>query len=307
MLFKALKFAKLDHFDIKENDFLDLLNKFKIHEPAPHDKEIRGWVSPFGSDSDELAVVHNGCYQLCLQFLTRKVPKVEIDKAFDIREAEFFKRNPDGVLKKADAKEMREEIEYNLRPNTTPTPSELHLMIDTTNKIIYMDKKTDKLWTQGMDLLKNMLSDKFKFTYFKVESDVKDKMTSWIVDWDIPAGFSVGGGLKCKNADGVNFNTSNNDNLGDDKVVSFLNAGFNVESLELILNERIAFTLNGNQSLSGIEFLDFFLVKKSDHISSNPSDSEKDDIRNEIMANHIIMQSAFAELIPKIIATLNED
>ncbi len=307
MLFKALKFAKLDNFDISSDEFIELLNKFKIHKPAPHDKEVRGWISPFGSESDELAIINDGSYQLCLQFLTRKVPKIEIDNAFSIREKEFFERNPDGVLKKAEIKEMREEIEYNLRPNFTPTPSELSIVIDTKNKLIYVNKNADKPWTHAMDLIKRMLGDKFKFTYFQVTSDVKDKMTSWIVDWDIPSGFSVGGGLKSKNAEKVTFETSNNDDIGDDKIVSFLNAGFTVQSLELYQNDRIAFTLNGNQSLSGIEFLDYFLTKKSNHISSNASDSDKESIKHEIMADHIVMHAAFAELIPKIIKALNED
>jgi len=305
MLFKNAKFAKLVSFNMDYDQLQELLAKQAYVPATPHQENSIGWVSPFGDDAEVMSLTQGHSHLLKMKIEDKKVPASAINNELQKKIKSLREKDPSITVSKVEKTNLKEEIKNRLLPQVLPTFSYIELYLDMDNGLIVLNGTSDKKWEVVISHLTKLAGDDFEYEYFETEEDPSNAMTSWVSNWDIPAGFTAGDECKLKDTGEEKTEIAyKKHDLQDEKITEYLRT-MKITKLALELDDEISFHIDAAVALSKIKFLDVYKEKRKEDLSTSEDESSRH--KMELDVDFAIMKGAFADLLPKVIDMFKED
>ena len=267
----------------READLTDLEDKKKMILFTPcgsQDMAKFGFVSPFGDNSEVIAMHGNG-FILVEAKRETKILKLEQEQA--------------RKLKKTEKDSLKDEVLHSLLPRAFSKFSVIQAIYDGSTKRIYINASA----RQAEDMLALMRKSlgSLPVVPLSVENPIELTLTDWVRDGSAPQGFQMGDAaeLKAVLEDGGIARVKKQD-LGSDEICTHLEAGKLVTKLALDWQNRIKFTLDHNFSLTSVKFADELLEQNSD------IDSE--DVAQRLDADFFLLTSEISCLVDALVNAL---
>lgn len=243
----------------READLTDLEDKKKMILFTPcgsQDMAKFGFVSPFGDNSEVIAMHGNGFILVEAKRETKILPPPVIQRAIQ-EKIEKLEQEQARKLKKTEKDSLKDEVLHSLLPRAFSKFSVIQAIYDGSTKRIYINASA----RQAEDMLALMRKSlgSLPAVPLSVENPIELTLTDWVRDGSAPQGFQMGDAaeLKAVLEDGGIARVKKQD-LGSDEISTHLEAGKLVTKLALDWQNRIKFTLDHNFSLTSVKFADEF-------------------------------------------------
>jgi recombination associated protein RdgC len=256
MLFRNLTLFRFSAAAAPTADDLETaLAAHPLRPPGALELATRGWVSPYGSES-EVLVLRQG-HQLLLELgaedklLPGSVVNAELAARLRAFEAEHGRR-PGGRLRR----QMREALISELLPRAFARPSRLRLFLDLKQGWLAIDTASRKAAEAALSLLRDSLGT-FPALPATAESAPRERLTRWLGDGDLPRDFELGDECELRDpADRGGVVRVRRQDLTGAEMRAHLKAGKQVAQLALIHEGRLGLVLGEDLVLRKIRFLE---------------------------------------------------
>ncbi|EFH6215912.1 recombination-associated protein RdgC [Escherichia coli] len=253
-----------------------------------------GFVSPFGDNSEVIAMHGNGFILVEAKRETKILPPPVIQRAIQ-EKIEKLEQEQARKLKKTEKDSLKDEVLHSLLPRAFSKFSVIQAIYDGSTKRIYINASA----RQAEDMLALMRKSlgSLPVVPLSVENPIELTLTDWVRDGSAPQGFQMGDAaeLKAVLEDGGIARVKKQD-LGSDEISTHLEAGKLVTKLALDWQNRIKFTLDHNFSLTSVKFADELLEQNSD------IDSE--DVAQRLDADFFLLTSEISCLVDALVNAL---
>lgn len=243
------------------------LDGHRLRACGPMELATRGFVSPFGRDSDVLT--HQiGAFQLvAVGGEDRLLPAVVVNEALADRIAEIAARNG----RKPGAKErkrLKEEVISELMPRAFIRPSRLSAYLDAEEGWLIVDTSSRKAAEEAVGQLRAALG-RFPAVPAASEESPRALMTDWLIRGKLPAGLVLGDECELRDpAEAGAVVRCRRQDLESDEVREHLKSGKQVFQLGLEFDGRMAFVLGEDLVVRKLRFLDGVLDELGDEAES---------------------------------------
>ena len=267
------------------------LDEKRLRACGPIELSTRGFVSPYGRDSDEL--VHRvGPYALVTVGSEDKLlPSSVIGEALSVKIAEISEKEGRRIGAR-ERKRLKEQVVSELLPRAFVRPSRLSAYIDTDGGWLVVDTASRKAAEDSVTEIREALG-RFPATPMAPAESPRALMTGWLIHGKLPAGLTWGD--ECELRDPVEAGAivrCRRQDLESDEVREHLKSGKQVFQLGVELDERIAFVLGEDLTIRKLRFLDVVL----DEIGEESSESA----RSELDARFALMTLELKRLLEKL-------
>lgn len=299
MLFKSAKILQLDSWNINEEQVTEKLNALGYKEASPTQEKSMGWVSPFGNNSEMMYAAQSGAYLFKLMIEKKTVNASLLKRETEIVISERQSKNPEYKPDKEEINEIKESIKLKLLPDTPPSFSDIRVMVDTNNDnpVIVIETSSDKNVETVLNILTITFGDGIEYAHIPVSKEPADEMKNWIVDLDLPVGFTLGQSCKLKDPAINTVIQYKNHDLDDEKIIDYLSKNMEVTDIAMEWNDDINFSMNSALTLSSIKMLGVYKEQRDEILGNTEEKTES----IELDANFSVMISAFRDFIPKFI------
>ena len=281
----------------READLTHLEDKKKMILFTPcgsQDMAKFGFVSPFGDNSEVIAMHGNGFILVEAKRETKILPPPVIQRAIQ-EKIEKLEQEQARKLKKTEKDSLKDQVLHSLLPRAFSKFSVIQAIYDGSTKRIYINASA----RQAEDMLALMRKSlgSLPVVPLSVENPIELTLTDWVRDASAPQGFQMGDAaeLKAVLEDGGIARVKKQD-LGSDEISTHLEAGKLVTKLALDWQNRIKFTLDHNFSLTSVKFADELLEQNSD------IDSE--DVAQRLDADFFLLTSEISCLVDALVNAL---
>jgi recombination associated protein RdgC len=279
-LFRFPTTAKLDDLDSG-------LDECQLKPVGPLELSSRGFISPFGRDSEVLAARQRDAIWLTVGGEDRLLPGAVVNdmlarKLEEIEQKEG--RKPGGRTRKR----IKDELITDLLPRAFVKPSRTDALLDTEHGIVVVDTSSRKSGENVVSEVRRALGS-FPALPLNAEVAPRSVLTGWIAGEPLPEGLSLGD--ECELRDPVDQGAvvkCQRQELQGDEIGKHLEAGKQVTRLALTLDDPVSFVLGEDLVIRKFKLLDGAV----DQLES----SDRDDIRAELDARFALMSGEVKRL-----------
>ncbi len=231
------------------------LDENRLKPCRPSELATRGFVSPFGRDSEELTHQIGAFVLITVGGEDRLLPSVVVNEELASRLAKVVGKNGRRVGAK-ERKRLKEDVISDLLPRAFIRPSRLSAYLDTEQGWLVIDTASRKAAEETVDQLRKALG-RFPAVPAAAEESPRVLMTDWLIRGKLPSGLTLadecelrdpaeaGAVVRCRRQD-----------LESDEVREHLKSGKQVFQLGLTFDDRIGFVLGEDLVVRKLRFLD---------------------------------------------------
>jgi len=222
---------------------------------APLAMSSRGWVSPYGRDSEVLQHGLASLRYLVLGSEDRLLPPAVVNEAVAEKVATLSaeRGRAPGARER---KRVRDEVLLDLMPRAFVRPSRLAGYLDAARGWLVIDSASRKAAEAFVSHLRDTLGS-FAAVPLDPAEAPRAQFTGWMRDGDLPKSWQLG--EECELRDPVDRGAvvkCRRQDLAADEVREHLKAGKQVSQLEFVFDQRVAFVLDEALVLRKLRFLD---------------------------------------------------
>jgi len=272
-LFRFPPTTKLDELDKG-------LDECQLKPVGPLELSSRGFISPFGRDSDVFAARQRDAIWLTVGGEDRLLPGAVVNDmlAKKLEEIEAKEgRKPGGRTRKR----IKDELITDLLPRAFVKPSRTDAMLDMEHGIVVVDTSSRKNGENVISEIRRALGS-FPALPLNAEVAPRSVLTGWIAGEPLPDGLALGD--ECELRDPVDQGAvvkCQRQELQGDEIGKHLEAGKQVTRLALTLDDHVSFVLGEDLVVRKFKLLDGAV----DQLES----TEREDLRAELDARFALM------------------
>jgi len=259
MWFKNLKIYKL----APDADLAGLqagMENYQFHPCASQEAESAGWI-PVRPDCDLLYSM-GGQYLLVL-CIEKKLLPASVVNAAAIARARQIEDQQGYKPGRKQMKEIKEQVTLELLPKAFTVHQFVPAWIDTVNRWAAIDTSSDAKSDALLGLLAKTISP-FPLVPFHVATSPAQAMTSWLVDDEAPAGFTIDQDAELQNPGASRATVHySNQTLAAQEALQRVHEGKQCTKLAMTWNDRVSFVLTDGLDVRRLKPLDV-LREKSD-------------------------------------------
>lgn len=270
-------------------DTLDAgLDACQLKPVGPLELSSRGFVSPFGRDSDVLAARQGDALWLTVGGEDRLLPGAVVNEMLQrkLEEIEAKEgRKPGGRTRKR----IKDELITDLLPRAFVKPSRTDALIDRALGVVAVDTSSRKSAENIVSEIRRALGS-FPALPLNAEVAPRSVLTSWVAGESLPEGLSLG--EECELRDpidqGAIVKCQRMELTGNAEIDKHLQSGKQVTRLALNLDDHVSFVLGEDLIVRKFKLLDGAV----DQLESN----DTDDVHAELDARFALMSGELRRL-----------
>ncbi|KAA0910643.1 recombination-associated protein RdgC [Pusillimonas sp. ANT_WB101] len=188
MWFKNLKIYRLQSGALPSIEQLEqALEKRQFQPGAANEMQSIGWISP--REDSGMVYALDGQLLITMRTEAKLLPATVVNqfmqaKAREIEEQQGFKPG------RKQLKEIKEQVTDDLLPKAFSQYRDTHVWLDTRNGWLVIDATSDAKCDEVLGLLAKSV-DPFPVSPLYVEQSPAGAMTSWLLDDEAPANFTI--------------------------------------------------------------------------------------------------------------------
>ena len=286
MFFRNLtlfRFPTTTKFDELDNG----LNECQLRPVGPLELSSRGFISPFGRDSDEMSHNRSDATWLAVGGEDKILPGSVVNDMLNKKLSEIEAkegRKPGGKTRKR----IKDELITDLLPRAFVKPSRTDALIDMGLGVVAVDTSSRKSGENVVSEIRRALGS-FPALPLNAEVAPRSVLTGWIAGEPLPEGLSLGD--ECELRDPIDQGAVvkvQRMELQSDEITKHLESGKQVTRLALTLDDHVSFVLGEDLIVRKFKLLDGAV----DELES----TERDDLRAELDARFVLMAGEFRRL-----------
>jgi recombination associated protein RdgC len=269
MWFKNLRIFRLSPAWSLTADALEQALEKQAFQPGENRDMVRlGWVPP--RDDTGLVYAQNGHYMISLRADKKLLPASVINqvaraKAQDIEEQQGYKPG------RKQMKEIKEQVADELMPRAFSVFRDTRVWIDTQNHWLVIDAAAAAKSDEVLGMLAKVL-DPFPVTPLHVEMSPAGAMTSWLIESEPPAGFSIDQDTELRATNETRATVRYvRHSLDIDDVRKHVEAGKQCTRLAMTWADRVSFVLTDTLDIKRVAPLDV-LKENQDVVAVNDAE-----------------------------------
>jgi recombination associated protein RdgC len=267
------------------------LEENRLRPVGPIELSTRGFVSPFGRDSEELSHQIGAFILTTIGGEERLLPAVVVNEELSARIAKIASKQGRRVGAK-ERKQLKEEIISELLPRAFIRPSRLSAYLDAEQGWLVIDTASRKAAEDALDQFRKAMG-RFPAVPVAPEESPRIVMTDWLIHGKLPQGLALGDECELRDpAEAGAVVRCRRQDLESDEVREHLKSGKQVFQLGLVFDDRVAFSLGEDLVVRKLRFLDDVL----DQLDDDTVDSA----RAELDARFALMSLELRRLIDKL-------
>ena len=286
MFFRNLTFFRFPA-STKLDDLDSGLDECQLKPVGPLELSSRGFVSPFGRDSEVLAARQGDAIWLTVGGEDRLLPGAVVNdmlarKLDEIEQKEG--RKPGGRTRKR----IKDELITDLLPRAFIKPSRTDALLDLEHGIAVIDSSSRKSAENVCSEVRRALGS-FPALPLNAEVAPRSILTGWVAGEPLPDGLSIGD--ECELRDPVDQGAVvkvQRMDLHSDEIARHLETGKQVTRLALSLDDHVSFVLGEDLVVRKFKLLDGAV----DQLDSGNAD----DARAEMDARFVLMSAEVKRL-----------
>ncbi|MGB0135466.1 recombination-associated protein RdgC [Dokdonella sp.] len=292
MFFRNLTLFRFPKSSSKSlNELEDLLAEHRLRPCGPIELATRGFVSPYGRDSDELTHRSGNYSMVAIGGEDKLLPSSVIGEALAQKIAEITDKEARRIGAR-ERKRLKEEVMTDLLPRAFVRPSRLLAYLDADAGWLLVDTASRKAAEEAVSQIRDALG-RFPATPMAPSDSPRTLMTDWLVSGKLPPGLSLGDECELRDpAEAGAVVRCRRQDLESDEVREHLKSGKQVFQVGLELDERIAFVLGEDLTIRKFRFLDIVM----DELGDDSAESA----REELDARFVIMTLETKRLLEKL-------
>jgi recombination associated protein RdgC len=263
------------------------LDECQLKPVGPLELSSRGFISPFGRDSEVFAARQRDAIWLTVGGEDRLLPGAVVNdmlarKLDEIEQKEG--RKPGGRTRKR----IKDELITDLLPRAFVKPSRTDALLDVEHGIVVVDTSSRKSGENVVSEIRRALGS-FPALPLNAEVAPRSVLTGWIAGEPLPDGLALGD--ECELRDPVDQGAvvkCQRQELQGDEIGKHLEAGKQVTRLALTLDDHVSFVLGEDLVVRKFKLLDGAV----DQLES----SDRDDLRAELDARFGLMSGEVKRL-----------
>lgn len=263
------------------------LDDCQLKPVGPLELSSRGFISPFGRDSDVFAARQRDAIWLTVGGEDRLLPGAVVNdmlakKLDEIEQKEG--RKPGGRTRKR----IKDELITDLLPRAFVKPSRTDALLDVEHGIVVVDTSSRKSGENVVSEIRRALGS-FPALPLNAEVAPRSVLTGWIAGEPLPDGLALGD--ECELRDPVDQGAvvkCQRQELQGDEIGKHLEAGKQVTRLALTLDDHVSFVLGEDLVVRKFKLLDGAV----DQLESG----DRDDLRAELNARFALMSGEVKRL-----------
>jgi len=279
-LFRFPTTTKLDDLDSG-------LNECQLKPVGPLELSTRGFISPFGRDSDEMSHKRSDATWLAVGGEDKILPGSVVNDMLNKKLSEIEAkegRKPGGKTRKR----IKDELITDLLPRAFVKPSRTDALIDMGLGVVAVDSSSRKSGENVVSEIRRALGS-FPALPLNAEVSPRSVLTGWVAGEPLPEGLSLGD--ECELRDPIDQGAVvkvQRMELQSDEIAKHLESGKQVTRLALTLDDHVSFVLGEDLIVRKFKLLDGAV----DELES----TERDDLRAELDARFVLMAGEFRRL-----------
>lgn len=249
----------------------------------------RGFISPFGRDSEEMMHACGSCFWLTVGGEEKILPAAVVNdllgkKLAAIENAEG--RKPGGRTRKR----IKEDLVHELLPRALVKPSRIDAYLDLSNGFLAVDTSSRKQAENVASEIRHALGS-FPALPLNAEVAPRSILTGWIAGEPLPEGLAIGeeATLEDSMEGGAKVRMTHQDLLGEE-IGKHLEAGKQCTRLALTLDDHLALVVDEALVVRKLKFLDGAI--------DSLENTEREDLREELDARFALMTGEIGRLWP---------
>jgi recombination associated protein RdgC len=215
----------------------------------------RGFVSPFGRDSEELTHQIGAFILTTIGGEDRLLPSVVVNEELGIRLAKIAAKTGRRVGAK-ERKQLKEDVISEFLPRAFIRPSRLSAYLDTEQGWLVIDTASRKAAEEAVDQFRSALG-RFPAVPAAPENSPRTVMTDWLIHGKLPNGLALADECELRDpAEAGALVRCRRQDLESDEVREHLKSGKQVFQLGLVFDDRVGFVLGEDLVVRKLGFLD---------------------------------------------------
>lgn len=269
-----------DNFQLK-------LDTVPLKPVGPLELSSRGFVSPFGRDSEELIQVIGDFAMITLGGEDRILPADVVNDLLAKKLAEIEKKEgrvPGGRTRKR----IKEDLVHELLPRAFVKPSRVNAILDARRGFLVVDTSSRKVAESVVSAIRHALGS-FQALPINAELAPRSVLTGWIAGEPMLDSLVIGEEAQLQDAadDGAVVKCQHQDLRGEE-IAKHLEAGKQVTRLALVMDDHLSFVLGEDLVVRKLKFLDGAVDKLEK--------MDREDLRAELDARFALMSGEFKRL-----------
>ena len=263
------------------------LTECQLKPVGPLELASRGFVSPFGRDSEVFAAKQGDAIWLTVGGEDKILPSSVVNDLLSKKLAEIEQkegRKPGGRTRKR----IKDELVTELLPRAFVKPGRADGLIDLGHGVIAIDTSSRKVGENVVSEIRRAMGS-FPALPLNAEIAPRSILTGWVAGEPLPEGLSLGDECELRDpTDEGGVVKVQHMELQGDEVSKNLEAGKQVTRLALTLNDHISFVIGEDLVIRKFKLLDGAVEQLES--------TERDDLRAELDARFALMAGEFRRL-----------
>lgn len=263
------------------------LTECQLKPVGPLELASRGFVSPFGRDSEVFAAKQGDAIWLTVGGEDKILPSSVVNDLLSKKLAEIEQkegRKPGGRTRKR----IKDELVTELLPRAFVKPGRADGLIDLGHGVIAIDTSSRKVGENVVSEIRRAMGS-FPALPLNAEIAPRSILTGWVAGEPLPEGLSLGDECELRDpTDEGGVVKVQHMELQGDEVSKNLEAGKQVTRLALTLDDHISFVIGEDLVIRKFKLLDGAVEQLES--------TERDDLRAELDARFALMAGEFRRL-----------
>jgi recombination associated protein RdgC len=292
MFFKNLSLFRFPETTSKTLSGLEkALESQRLRECGPMELATRGFVSPFGRDSEALLHQIGEFSLVAIGAEERLLPSVVVNEELAERLAKLHQKEGRRIGGK-ERKRLKEEVISELLPRAFIRPSRLGAYLDAAQGWLVIDSASRKAAEDAVSQVREALGS-FPATPMAPAESPRALMTEWLTNGKLPKGLALGEEVELRDpAEAGAVVRCRRQDLESDEVREHLKSGKQVFQLGLVFDDRVSFVLGEDLVVRKLRFLDVVL----DQLGEGTAESAQ----AELDASFALMTLEFRQLFERL-------